>query len=95
MVLTVLKPKLETRFDGLADWVAYFIEAVTVFLNGWGNLFEDDAQRIEYIASRLDSLTTESFVSLHEIDAPELRSVRCFVRALRAQFDDPTVVNEA
>lgn len=89
----LFKPNLETRLDGADDQVPHFIVAVTSLLNRWGRYFEDDAQRVEYVASRLNGLAAEWYVGLHETMAPELRSVRAFVLILRVQFEDPMVLN--
>lgn len=88
----ICKTKLETCFNGAADRFSYFVVAVTTSLNRWGHYFENDSQ-MEYVASCLEGLVAEWFVGLHKMNAPELHSVCRFVMALRAQFENPTVLD--
>lgn len=61
---SVFKRELETWFDGSAERVGYFIVTVNSFLRRWDHQFQNDVERIEYIAQRLDGLAMEWYVGL-------------------------------
>lgn len=56
---SVFKLKLETRFNGSANQVGYFIVTVTDFLQRWGDQFADNGQHIQYFVTHSDGLIME------------------------------------
>lgn len=54
-------------------------------------MFIDEASWVSYLASCLKGAVADWYVALYETNGPELHLVQVFVRALRAQFEDPLV----
>lgn len=86
---STLWPELKATFDGNPERVNYFAMKVGIFLRAREDLFQDDAHRVSYVSSRLSGEAANWYMCLYYKRAPELQSLKDFMRALRERFEDP------
>lgn len=83
---------MEAHFEGSSDKVSYFIVATEEFLRRWGYQFHSEAEAIIYTLDCFDSTTTDWYIDLDHLRAPELCSLELFFQLFCAQFGDPALV---
>ncbi|KAL8181929.1 UNVERIFIED_CONTAM: hypothetical protein K2H54_034894 [Gekko kuhli] len=80
---------LDATFDGMPEKLAFFMVPVEKFVMYWSHLFLTEECRMDYIALKLQDGVADWYISLHNMQGPELYKVDEFMWALHEQYKDP------